>query len=98
MLLGDGQGGTVDPLVNLFPFLRLEGVEPFPSVTHPGDTVAWKARWWGPRGTHTCAWLGSPVPQALWETGRLSPWGLTRGSNIPSGFDVPGGGLNALQE
>lgn len=38
MLLGDGQGGTVDPLVNLFPFLRLEGVEPFSSVTHPGDT------------------------------------------------------------
>lgn len=38
MLLGNGQGGTVDPLVNLFPFLCLEGVEPFASITHPGDT------------------------------------------------------------
>ena len=38
VLLGDGQGGTVDPLVNLFPFLCLEGVEPFSSVTHPADT------------------------------------------------------------
>lgn len=37
MLLGNGQGGTVDPLVNLFPFLRLEGVEPFASIAHPGD-------------------------------------------------------------
>lgn len=54
MLLGDGQGGTVDPLVNLFPFLRLEGVEPFPSVTHPEDTVAWRARWWGPHHTYMC--------------------------------------------
>lgn len=38
VLLGNGQGGTVDPLVNLFSLLRLEGVEPFPSVTHPRDT------------------------------------------------------------
>lgn len=89
MLLGDGQGGTVDPLVNLFPFLRLEGVEPFPSVTHPGDTVAWEARWWDPVAP-TRAWLGSPVPWALWETGRLSPWALPPGSSILSGFDAPG--------
>ena len=38
MLLGDGQGGTVNPLVNLLPLLCLKGIEPFPSVTHPKDT------------------------------------------------------------
>lgn len=38
MLLGDGQGGTVNPLVNLLPLLCLKGIESFPSVTHPKDT------------------------------------------------------------
>lgn len=57
MLLGDGQGGTVDPLVNLFPLLRLEGVEPFPSVTHPGDTSSTESHVVGmPR---VCTYTGS---------------------------------------
>lgn len=38
VLLSDCQGGTVNPLVNLLPFLCLKGVESFPSVTHPKDT------------------------------------------------------------
>lgn len=38
MLLSDGQGGTVNPLVNLLPLLCLKGIESFPSVTHPKDT------------------------------------------------------------
>lgn len=37
MLLSDGQGGTVNPLVNLLPLLCLKGIESFPSVTHPKD-------------------------------------------------------------
>lgn len=37
MLLSDGQGGTVNPLVDLLPLLCLEGVEAFPSVTHSED-------------------------------------------------------------
>lgn len=53
MLLGDGQGGTVDPLVNLFPFLCLEGVEPFSSVTHPGDTGSTESKVAG--ASHVCA-------------------------------------------
>lgn len=38
VLLSDGQGGTVNPLVNLLPLLCLKGIESFPSVTHPEDT------------------------------------------------------------
>lgn len=38
VLLSNGQGGAVDPLVDLFPFLGLEGVEPFTGITHPRDT------------------------------------------------------------
>lgn len=44
MLLSDGQGGTVNPLVNLLPLLCLKGIESFPSVTHPKDKVARRAR------------------------------------------------------
>lgn len=55
MLLSDGQGGTVDPLVDLFPFLCLEGVEPFPGITHPRDMRGTEGEVEGtaPR-THTC--------------------------------------------
>lgn len=44
MLLSDGQGGTVNPLVNLLPLLCLKGIESFPSVTHPKDKVARRTR------------------------------------------------------
>lgn len=79
MLLGDGQGGTVDPLVNLFPFLRLEGVEPFPSITHPGDGHKWHGGQGGGDPTthmHLLGWaLLSSRPSG--EQAGLSPSGLT---------------------
>lgn len=72
MLLGDGQGGTVDPLVNLFPSLRLECVEPFPSITHPGDRSGMEGKVVGTM--HVLGWaLVQPRPS--WEQAGLSPRG-----------------------
>lgn len=72
MLLSDGQGGTVDPLVNLLPFLCLEGVEPFPSVTHPGDTSSTEGKVAGtPPCTCPCL-VGLSCTPALWEQAGLS--------------------------
>lgn len=92
MLLGDGQGGTVDPLVNLFPFLRLEGVEPFPGVTHPRNTSGVEGKGLG-TPPHPCMCL-----QGLWGTGGLSPGVWPHSSKALSIFCMPGGELNALQK
>lgn len=55
MLLSDGQGGTVDPLINLLPFLRLKGVEPFPSIAHPVNTGGEEGEVTNPT-IQACAW------------------------------------------
>lgn len=37
VLLGDGQRGRVDPLVDLLPLSSLEGVQTLSAVTHPAS-------------------------------------------------------------
>ena len=81
MLLSDGQGGTVDPLVNLFPFLCLEGVEPFSSVTHPGDTGSTESTVVGT--SHVCDMLSQAL---LWVQAGLLAEGLTTELNRAEHF------------
>lgn len=63
MLLSNGQGGTVDPLVDLFPFLGLKGVQPFPGIAHPRHARGTEGEVLG-TGLHTC--LARPSGTTRW--------------------------------